>query len=401
MSLNREIRLICAHSTLTHMLFLLPVIFPYYQSIGLTFRDFLIGEAVFSAVVILSEVPSGWISDTWKRRTTLVLGGFIGLCGYGLLMLADGFWMATTAQGIIGMAVALNSGTNTSLLYDLLHEEGREEDYRRIDGHRHGISFYGTAAACLAGGAMFLIHPKLPLFFDMLVLSGAMISIAMVREPKRFMKSVEKHMFHDMVKTMKYALTGHPEITGIIVVAATVLCTTKLMIWSQQPYYADAGLSVAWYGVLLAGTFILGGMAGQLSHRIEHWGSNRMALGVMAGLLVVCCTVLSLVTSIWIGMVLFFSGTLVYATAQPRINAGINSRVGPERRATILSTANLMVHILFIPSSIIVGEMSEAGGISSALAWMAGQLLVLSGIGLFLWNRNAKNQAASSSITGT
>lgn len=400
MAIKREIRLICAHSILTHMLFLLPVIYPYYQSIGLTFRDFLIGEAVFSAVVILSEVPSGWISDTWKRRTILVLGGFFGLCGYGLLMVADGFWMATTAQGIIGIAVALNSGTNTSLLYDIMHEEGREDDYRRIEGHRHGVSLYGTALACLAGGLLFVIHPKLPLILDMISMLGAMIAIVMVREPKRFMKSVEKHMFHDMIKTMKYALTGHPEITGIIIVSAVVLCTTKLMIWAQQPYYAEAGLNVAIYGAILAGVFILGGAAGQLSHRIEHWGSNRLALGVMAALLVVCCTILALVTSVWLGVILFFSGTLVYATAQPRINEGINSRVGPERRATILSTASLMVHVLFIPSSIIVGAVSESGGISTALMWMAGQLLVLSSIGLWLWNRNGR-QAASSSITGT
>jgi hypothetical protein len=61
MSVNRSIRLICAHGVLTHMLFLLPVVMPYYASIGLTFRDFLIGEAVFSAVVLLCEVPSGWI----------------------------------------------------------------------------------------------------------------------------------------------------------------------------------------------------------------------------------------------------------------------------------------------------------------------------------------------------
>lgn len=400
MSLKSNIRLICIHGTLTHMLFLLPVIYPYYQSIGLTFRDFLIGEAVFSAVVLLAEVPSGWISDTWKRRTTLVLGGFFGIAGYSLLMVADNFWMATTAQGIIGIAVALNSGTNTSLLYDLLHEKGKEEEYRRLDGHRHGISFYGTALSCLAGALLFAVHPKLPLVFDLIALSGAMIAIVMVREPKRFMKAPEKNLFHDMAQTMKYALTGHPEIAGIIMVAATVMCTSKLMLWAQQPYYEAAGLPIAWYGAILAGTFILGGFAGQMSHRIEHWGSNRAALGVMAGVLIAACFTLSLFTSIGLGIILFFTGTLAYAVGQPRINAGINSRVGPERRATILSTSNLMVHILFIPTSLIVGAVSEHGGISAGLGWMAGQLLLLGGIGLWLWGRSNR-QAESSTMTGT
>ena len=389
MSLKRDIRLICAHGTLTHMLFLLPVIYPYYQSIGLSFRDFLIGEAVFSAVVILCEVPSGWISDVWRRRTTLILGGFFGIAGYSMLMIADDFWMATAAQGVIGIAVALNSGTNTSLLYDRLHEEGREDDYRRIDGHRHGISFYGTALSCFAGALLFAVHPKLPLLFDLIALSGAMIAIAGVKEPKRFQKSADKNLFREMAQTMKYALTGHPEIGGIIMVAATILCTSKLMLWVQQPYYMEAGLPIAMYGAILAGTFILGGVAGQLGHRIEHWGSNRAALAVMAGTLIAACVTLAMISSIALGIVLFFTGTLAYAMGQPRINAGINARVGPERRATILSTASLTVHMLFIPTSVIVGMMEDWKGVSASLYWMAGQLFILGGAGLWLWGRRS------------
>lgn len=388
MSLKHDIRCIYAHSTLTHMLFLLPVLLPYYDSIGLTFRDFLIGEAVFSAVVLLCEVPSGWISDTWKRRSTLVLGGFFALSGYTTLMLADGFWMATSAQALIGIAVALNSGTNTALLYDRLHEEGREADYRHLDGQRHGISFYGTALSCLAGGFLFFIHPKLPLLFDIIALTAAMIVISRVREPVRFKKSVEKHMLFDMWQTMKYAMSGHPEITGIILVSATIMCTTKLMFWAQQPYYVEAGLPVIWLGVIMAGSFILGGVAGQMSHRIEHWGTNRMALGVTMGVVALACILLGSFSYVALGIVMFFTGTLAYAIGQPRINTAINSRVGPERRATILSTASLMVHLLFIPTSILVGAISESGGIQDALYWLSGQLLVLGGIGFWLWNRS-------------
>lgn len=389
MPLMHHVRLIYTHGALTNMLFLLPVIVPYYNSIGLSFRDFLIGEAAFSAVVLLAEVPSGWISDIWKRRSVLVLGGFFGVLGYVTLMLAEGFWQATIAQGLIGIAVALNSGTNTALLYDLLHEEGREGDYRHLDGQRHGISFYGMALSCLAGAFLFTLHPKLPLLFDCLVLIGAMVAISMVREPARFQKSAEKHMLHDIGQTVKYALSGHPEITGIILVSTVVMCTSKLMLWAQQPYYTMAGLPVIWFGVIMTGSFILGGIAGQLSHRIEHWGGNRAALGMMAGVLVFACFTLSAFTAVWLGIVLFFMGTLTYAMGTPRINTAINSRVGPERRATILSTANLMVHLLFIPTSIIVGAISEQGGIDSALAWMGGQLLLLAATGLWLWGKKS------------
>ncbi len=397
--MNRNIRLIKIHTICTNMLFVLPVIVLYYQAIGLGFREFLIGEAVFSAVVLFAEVPSGWISDTWKRRSTLILGAFFGICGLSLLMIADNFWMATAAQGIIGLAVALNSGTNTALLYDTLHEEGREDDYRRVDGDRHSFGIYGTALSCIVGALLFSLHPKLPLLFDILIMLVAMIAIACVREPKRHQKSVEKHVFRDLYETMKYALSGHPEITGIIMVSTVVLCTTKLMLWAQQPYYTMIGIPVEWFGVIMAGSFALGGMAGQFSHRIEHWGSNRAALGFAALVLSLACFALILWPLAALAVPLFLTGTLAYATMTPRINNAINSRVGSERRATILSTASLMVHLLFIPTSVLVGYLSDHGGITASLWWIGAQLFVLSAIGLWLWGR--RNYSANSTITGT
>lgn len=399
MSLTRTIKLIQAHTVLTHMLFLLPVVVPYYASIGLSFRDFLIGEAVFSAMVLLCEVPSGWISDIWRRKTTLMLGAFFAMTGLSGLMIADGFWIATISQGIIGIAIALNSGTNTALLYDSLADANRIEEYRRIDGSRHSAGIYGTALSCALGGLLFAIHPKLPLMLDVLVVFGAMITIARVDEPSRHKRSVEKHLFHDMWTTIKYALSGHPEITGIILVGTVVLSTTKLMLWAQQPLYMLIGVPVVWFGPIMTAGFFVSAIAAQLSHRIEHWGSNRTALGFAAIVLAASCLILACAPPLIVAVPLFLTGTLTYAVCTPRINNAINSRVGPERRATVLSTASLMVHFLFIPTSVLIGYLSEHGGIQISLGWMGGQLLVLSAIGLWIWGR--RNYAASSSITGT
>lgn len=400
MSLNRNIRLIYVHTAFTHTLFLLPVLVPYYNSIGLTFRDFLIGEAVFSAVVLLCEVPSGWISDVWRRKTTLMLGGLFFIAAVGGLMLADNFWEATAAQALFGVSIALSSGTNTALLYDSLAAEKRENDYVRLDGKRHGFGIYGTAFGCAAGALLFGIHPKLPLLFDMLVIIGAMVVLMHIQEPPRIKKSVEKHLFHDMWLTIKYALSGHPEITGIIILGTVVFASTKLMFWAQQPFYILIGVPVEWFGFIMMSAYLVGGTAAQFSHRLERWGSNRAALGLAAAILAIACLLLATAPMLWLAIPLFLTGTLAYALCTPRINNAINSRVGPERRATVLSTANLMVHFLFIPTSVIVGHLSEVGEITDALLWIAAQLLVLSSIGLWLWSRNGR-QAASSSITGT
>ncbi len=373
------------HTAFTHMVFFLPVIIPYYQSIGLTFRDFLIGEAVFSAVVLLAEVPSGWISDVWKRRTTLMMGALFAMMGFATLMFADDLFTASLAQAIIGVAVALNSGTNTAILYDGLLEEGRIHKYRKMDGKRHAFGLYAVAFGCIVGAFTFTIHPKLPLMLDMIALLCAMIAISFVREPKRVTQSVEKNMFRDMFDTVKYALHGHKEVAGIILLSAVMLCATRLMMWSQQPYYAGAGLSVEWFGFILAGSYIFGGILGQLSHKIEHLGNHKTAIATMAAVLVGACVLLGAGVQVMMAIPLFLMGTVAYACGQPRINAAINGMVGSERRATTLSTASLMVHVLFIPSSLMVGYVSEATDIHGALFFIAGEMVVLGGLALVLW----------------
>lgn len=140
--MNRNIRLINLYTVCTNMLFILPVIIPYYKTIGLTFQQFLMGEAVFSAIVLLSEVPTGWISDTFQRKTSLMVGLLFGVAGFATLIMADGFWTATAGQGLIGVCVAMNSGSVTAILYDSLLQEGRAGEYRRLEGKRHAISLY-------------------------------------------------------------------------------------------------------------------------------------------------------------------------------------------------------------------------------------------------------------------
>lgn len=392
-TMNRNIRLIYIHTVCTQILFLLAVLVPYYQTIGLSFRQFLIGEAAFSAVVLLAEVPSGWISDVWTRRATLILGAFFGIVGYCGILLAENFWQATLAQAIIGIAVALNSGTNTALLYDTLLEQGRESEYRRLDGQRHALGIYGVAFSVIAGSFCFTIHPKLPAIMDVIVICIGMIVIAFVREPARHTKSVERHIFHDMWETMKYALSGHPEITGIIMVSTVIMCSTKLMMWTQQPYYEGLGVPVAWFGAMMGSSYIVGGICGHFSHRFEHLGSNRAALGTMVLALLVACLALSALHVVWPAVPLFLTGTLCYAMGVPRINNAINSRVGSERRATILSTANLMVHCLFVPTSLVLGKVVDAGDVRDGLVYVAGLLCVLGGCGLRLWGRQAEKEA--------
>src|SRR3954465_15829292 len=112
MRIEKNLRLIDAYTIGMNMIFVLPVIIPYYRDeIGIGFREFLLGEAAFAAAVVSLDVPTGWISDVWQRKHAQALGILFIIIGYSLLLIAHSFFMAVMGQMTIGVGISLCNGT--------------------------------------------------------------------------------------------------------------------------------------------------------------------------------------------------------------------------------------------------------------------------------------------------
>ena len=73
-------------------LVIMPIAVPFFQSKGLSMQEVFSLQALFAVVVLLAEVPSGYVADLIGRRQTLILGAVFGGIGHTLLLNADGFW---------------------------------------------------------------------------------------------------------------------------------------------------------------------------------------------------------------------------------------------------------------------------------------------------------------------
>lgn len=394
----RNIRLMEAYSVFMNMGFVIPVLMPFYRDeIGLSFRDFMIGEAAFAATVVLLEVPTGWLSDVWQRRSCMIAATVVQMMGYAMLLVADSLLMAAGAQAVIGVGISLVSGTNSALIYDSLLEAGREGEYRMREGKRVGLALYSVAGASIVGGFVYEYGHGLPILMSLAAQSVALFISFMLAEPERRRKAAEKHPLADMIDTARFALRGHAEVGLIIVFSAVMFSATKVIMWSQQPYYMAMGLAEKYFGVMMAVGFVLGGLSSHHAHRLDGKVSNIKALVFVWGLTVACCLGAS-VSPGWHGVtMLMIGGTCIYGMAAPRVSDAINRHVGSERRATVLSTQNLCVSLLFIPLSWVMGEVSDAQGVGAVHAALA-LWLGLAGLCLALWclrkRRMAKRKAA-------
>lgn len=389
---SRNTRLILMMQSCQSAIFFLPVLILYYQAeIGLTFKDFMIIEAIFCATIILMEIPSGWLSDLWSRKHTLAAGLFFTTLGFSWLLMADSFWDAAFAEVLTGTGVSLISGTNSAMLYDSLLQDEKTDDYRRLEGLRHGSSLYALAFASLAGGLLYQIDHHLPVIITALGQACGMICALLMIEPSRAYKEAEKHPVADMLDTMKFALHGHKEIAGIILFATVIFTATKIMLWVQQPYYQLLELPEIWYGVFTATGFLLGGLGGHLGHRLDGHVRNRTMFLLMLVAVVTACLTAGMVKSLAV-VPLLLIGSVMWGFGWPRVQSAINIRVSSERRATILSTASLMISLAFIPIGSAMGIITGAWGIQNGLLALGLFILAGGGFSLALFVINARRK---------
>lgn len=382
--MNRNLNLLSLYTFLINSVFLLPIIVPFFRDeLGLTFHQFLIGEAFFAAVVLLCEVPSGWFADIWGRRATIILAGFFSLLGYGQLALATGFWSAIISQGLIGIAVSLHSGTLSAFLYDTLLSQGRENEYRKREGFRHGMTLYSVAFGAAIGGILYQFHHHAPILLELAFISCGFVVSFFLQEPPRHKKEIERNAWHDMIETMKYALHGHKDIGALILFVALIFGSTKLFLWAQQPYYGDLHVPESIYGFLMAGAMLAGGIGGHLGHHILRNWQGMAVMRVLWWVVIGICLSAGVVLS-YPGLALIMLGSLIWGFGWPRVQETINQAVGSERRATILSTCSLMFSLAFIPFSLLLGWIEEISSITDAML-VHGAIIAVLGSMFLVW----------------
>ncbi|HRI35838.1 MAG TPA: hypothetical protein PK765_01930 [bacterium] len=108
-----------------------PIIVFYWLDKGLTMADVLFLQAAYAAAVALLEVPSGFLSDWFSRRTSLLVSAaFVTLGLWGYVVSYD-FFTFLLSELCFGFAVSFYSGTLESMVYESHAPEERETEGKK------------------------------------------------------------------------------------------------------------------------------------------------------------------------------------------------------------------------------------------------------------------------------
>ncbi len=360
---------------------IMPVIVLFFQDNGLSMREVFLLQSLFSVAVIALEIPSGYLSDRFGRRNSIVIGSLLTALGYTVYSVSYGFFGFLCAEILIGFGVSFISGSDSALLYDSLEELHRAPEYKKIEGRNGSLGMMSEGVASVLGGVIAIISLRFPMYCEAVVM-WLVVPIALsLFEPDRKQLTVRGNPIADMLSLVRYALHDHAEIKWLSLYSSVVGASTLTMVWLIQPYLKEAELPIGYFGVVWAVLMSIGAFFSWHAHSIEAFLGKRNALLMLIGMPAFGYAILGLSGTLFgaVGIALFYVTRGVH---NPVLSDYINGLVGSDIRATILSVKNLVGRVLFSIIGPVIGWMRDEYSLSLALLASGMIFLLLGGMAI-------------------
>ncbi|HEY8103962.1 MAG TPA: MFS transporter [Gaiellaceae bacterium] len=321
---------------------------------GLSNFEAFAANAFFTAGMVLFEVPTGVVADTWGRRTSYLLGT-LTLAGSTLLyyfmwQTSAPFWAWAIVSILIGLGFTFFSGAVEAWLVDALHFSGYDGELEAVFGRGQMVGGVAMLGGSVAGGVIaqatslgvpFLL--RVAVLCVMFVVAFAVMrdlgftperSRRPVRDMKRIFTASIDHGLRN--PPVRWVMLAAPFGAGVGIYTFYAMQPFLLDLWGNEEAYGIAGLAAA----IVAGSQILGGY---LAPRIRGLFARRttaLILGTIAS--VVLLAALGLTTSFALALFLLVLWGLVFAAEMPIRQAYLNGLIPSQQRATVLSFDSLM-----------------------------------------------------------
>ncbi|NKC01640.1 MAG: MFS transporter [Pseudomonadales bacterium] len=351
-------------------LVIMPVAVPFFQSKGLSMQEVFGLQALFGFVVLVTEVPSGYLADLLGRKNTLVIGAVIAAFGHSALLIADGFWTLAIFEIALGLSHSLISGADLALLYDTELALGQsEEKQRQVVGRLYGARTASEAVAALFCSAVMLYAGFESLVYVQVVAGWIPVLLVLrIVEPPGARMASEGHV-QNMAAILRYLAT-HSRVLRLVFAALSIWSlTTFYAVWLLQKVWQDQGIDLAHFGWMWGGLTLLAGLAGRWAHKFEAQVGPKGVLLFM-GLAPVVGYIGMEAWGIVGGLIASSTFFLARGVGLVILRDALNSRVPSEFRATANSLASFGFRGAFVLTGPLVGYVFDMWGMTVTLGML-------------------------------
>ncbi len=357
------------YAALYNSFFWMPVFFLFFSR-HLQLGDVLTLEAIYYTATVVLEVPSGYLSDTYGRRRTLIASSALLVVAYTLFWLSASFGAFAAAQIALAGGIAFQSGTGTSFHFDSLSAVDRDEEYE----HREGIvarnSLAATATAAVAGGLIGSWSLRLAYLLSALAAVGALAVTWSFTEPPSSDADGRRGFGSQLLRTARQL--DDSALGWLFGYAVVMTILNHVPYEFYQPYLDLAGRDLgladhtpAVTGLHMGLTTLLGATLARrgvaLDERIGT--APTLLVGTLVQLVVIAG--MAIVLHPLVAVLILVRGIPKALTAAP-LRAAVTPRLEQGVRATYLSVQSLAGRLGF---AAVLATLGAAAGSASPNSW--------------------------------
>ncbi|HEU0036322.1 MAG TPA: MFS transporter [Kofleriaceae bacterium] len=292
-ALRRDLRLFYLFRLLATSYLYIPIFILFQADRGLTHGDRLTLAAIYSAVIVLVEVPTGVLADRFGRRRSMLLGAIAMVASCVIAIQAHAFSTFVIAEALGALSIALCSGADSAYLYDLLASHDRGHEYPRRESAASAWHLVGSAIAFAGGGRLAAIDLSLPYLVTAAVAAIAAVVACLLREDP----PTRHHARIPAIEALAVwargtvdalaAVARRQRLAWLVGYSAVVFVLLRVTVYVYQPYLAERGLDTIEIGDLFAAGYVVGALAAFRTYRLRAWAGDERLLWTLIGVLAV------------------------------------------------------------------------------------------------------------------
>ncbi|WP_135823566.1 MFS transporter [Halorussus ruber] len=355
----------------------------------LSYTQIALLNSLSAAVVVVGEIPTGYLGDRIGRRNSLVAGSVL------ITLSIFGFVFARSFAGFVFIWIlwafgqAFRSGSGDAWLYETLEDRLDEQQYTRVRGRGGSVNMWVSAATMLAAGVLYDVRPVLPFVAAGVLNSTAVAVLLSMPKTRQFVEedpSDDAFSILDALPLIKRRLT-EPPLRSFVLYVAVFFGVIRAADEYIQPITVNMlNFPEAALGPLYASFTVLSGVASYYAGDVEDALSTRWSVVVVPLVLVVFLFVPMFVPLV--ALPAFFVIKSAQTVMKPIASGYVNDHAESVGRATVLSAVSMVYALVRLPLQPIGGVVADA--MSPVVAFAAlGGLLLGTAVLVYVWEAPA------------
>ena len=340
--------------------FLLPVLYLFYQKNGLTLSDFFYFQGLATFASLLFYIPAGYLADIFSKKKILILSMLFALTRAILWFFFSGYWIVLSGEVIYALSRPFFSGIVDSYMCDYLKMQNRQQKMIQNYSRLNFYMSFSSAISALIGPfflvdfpIQFLILLEIVFIFLALLFLFLLPETPVVNKGQSTLGQRYQRIFLICSIIMRKKNLLIPMLSSGLFTATTIL-----LVWCFQPLMLVSFIPVILFGVISFCNHSCRSIFGWLSPKIEQ----RISLPRLQSITSMC-----FLTSL-IGIILAFVQHNIYLTSLSLLLAClttgiqltytifaisyVHAEIGSQHRA-LVSSLNFMIAAI-LSSSILV-----------------------------------------------